>query len=447
MKAPADPPLALRMRPRTLDEVVGQGHLVGPRGILRRMLEAGALRPLVLFGPPGTGKTSVVHVMQRTAGLSLVQLNAVESGVRELREARSLAGAAGRILLHVDEVHRFSRNQVETLLPALEDGRVILVGTTSENPFLTLPPALRSRLLVLEFKPLTPGEVALVLRRALADEERGLARYRPRLAPGLVDELAAGAGGDLRVALNALELAVLTAPAGGVNERGAPPERPVSREWLFQYLRRELQTFSASDAYDLLSALQKSVRGSEPDAALFYLARLVSVRFDVETIGRRLLVMAAEDVGTAAPEALAVVVAAAQAARMVGYPEARIPLAQAVAYLAACPKSNAAYAGLERALQDVEAGRGLVVPSHLRDASYRGAAALGRGTSYRYPHDDPRHWVPQQYLPDDLVGARYYEPSEEGHERAIRTRLGELWGEARRARRPAQPSDRGPGAP
>lgn len=438
MSRAADVPLALRMRPRTLDEVVGQPHLVGPDGLLRRMVESRVLRPLVLFGPPGTGKTSVVHVIQGAFGLPLVRLNAVESGVRELREAVALAGHAGRVLLHVDEVHRFARNQVETLLPALEDGRVVLVGTTSENPFLTLPPALRSRLLVLEFQPLSPQDVAAVLRRALSDEERGLARYRPRLAPGLLEELAESVGGDLRVAMNALELAVRTAP-----EEGGPGERVVRRDSLFRFLRRELHTFSTSDAYDLLSALQKSVRGSDPHAALFYLARLVSVEVDVETIARRVVVMAAEDVGTAEPGALAVAVAAAEAARMVGYPEARIPLAQAVAYLAVCPKSNAAYAGLARALEDVQAGRGRVVPSHLREASYRGAAALGRGTGYRYPHDDPRHWVPQPYLPDDLSGRRYYEPSGEGRERAIRERLRELEEWARKARTAGPPEPEG----
>ncbi|MBX5476054.1 MAG: replication-associated recombination protein A [Clostridia bacterium] len=406
------------MRPRTLDEVVGQEHLVGPGRILRRMLESGALRSLILFGPPGTGKTSLVHIIARTAGRPFVSLNAVSSGVKELREAIDAAGPGG-LVLHVDEVHRFARNQVETLLPAVEDGRVIFIGTTTENPFLSLPPALRSRSTILELKPLSPADVETALRRALADEERGLAAWRPVVDDDLLKKLARAVGGDLRAALNALELAVLTAPE-------TPEGRAVEEERLWECLRAELHTFSESDGYDLLSALQKSVRGSDPDAALFYLARLVSVRFDLATIGRRLVVMAAEDVGNAYPQATSIALAAAQAALMVGYPEARIPLAQAVAFLAACPKSNAAYAGLEKALRDVEAGKGLTVPPHLRDAHYSGAARLGRGVGYLYPHDYPGNWVDQPYLPEDLRDARYYEPTSNGMEQTIRERLERL---------------------
>lgn len=415
---PGRAPLAARMRPRTLDEVVGQEHLVGPGRILRRMLESGALRSLILFGPPGTGKTSLVHIIARTAGRPFVSLNAVSSGVKELREAIDAAGPGG-LVLHVDEVHRFARNQVETLLPAVEDGRVIFIGTTTENPFLSLPPALRSRSTILELKPLSPADVETALRRALADEERGLAAWRPVVDDDLLKKLARAVGGDLRAALNALELAVLTAPE-------TPEGRAVEEERLWECLRAELHTFSESDGYDLLSALQKSVRGSDPDAALFYLARLVSVRFDLATIGRRLVVMAAEDVGNAYPQATSIALAAAQAALMVGYPEARIPLAQAVAFLAACPKSNAAYAGLEKALRDVEAGKGLTVPPHLRDAHYSGAARLGRGVGYLYPHDYPGNWVDQPYLPEDLRDARYYEPTSNGMEQTIRERLERL---------------------
>ncbi|MCG0239673.1 MAG: replication-associated recombination protein A [Firmicutes bacterium] len=414
-------PLAARMRPRTLDEVVGQEHLVGEGRLLRRMIETRQVRSLILFGPPGTGKTSLVRIIAEAVGRPFVSLNAVSAGVKELREAIAQARWQGSVLLHVDEVHRFARNQVEVLLPAVEDGTVVFIGTTTENPYLTVPPALRSRATILELRPLTPAAVATVLRRALADPERGLASYAPVVPEELIDELAGAVGGDLRAALNALELAVTTAPPG-------PQGRVVTREWLQECLRRELHRFSESDAYDLLSALQKSVRGSDPDAALFYLARLVSVNFDLETICRRLVVMAAEDVGNAYPQALAVAVAAAQAAQMVGYPEARIPLAQAVTFLAACPKSNAAYRGLEKALADVAAGKGQAVPLHLRDAHYQGAAALGRGVGYKYPHDYPGNWVAQQYLPDDLVGTRYYEPTQNGSEKAIRERLEQLWG-------------------
>lgn len=409
-------PLAARMRPRSLDEVIGQEHLVGPGRVLRRMIERDQLRSLLLFGPPGSGKTSLVNVVANATRRPFVTVNAVSSGVKELRAAMGRSTPEAKLILHVEEAHRFTRVQIETLLEEVERDRVTFIGTTTENPYLTIPPALRSRCTILELKPLRPADVARAIRRALADESHGLAPRRPVVGDDLIVELSEAVAGDARSALNALELAVIAAEETEVG-------RVVTRERLEECLRRELQTFSESDAYDLISALQKSVRGSDPDAALHYLARLVSVRFDLPTIGRRVIVMAAEDVGNAYPQATAVAVAAVQAAQLVGYPEARIPLAQAVSFLASCPKSNAAYLGLDRALADVEAGKGLRVPAHLRDSSYQGAAKLGRGTTYRYPHDFPGHWVDQQYLPDDLVGARYYEPTENGGEKAIKERL------------------------
>ncbi len=411
-------PLAARMRPQELDEVVGQEHLLGRGRLLRRMIETDQVQALILFGPPGTGKTSLVRVIARTTRRLFVSLNAVSSGVKELRDVITQGQRGAAVLLHVDEVHRFARNQAETLLPAVEAGTVAFVGTTTENPYLSIVPALRSRTTILELQPLAPAAIAAALHRALT-EPRGLAALQPVVVDDLLQELATAVGGDLRTALTALELAVTTAEPG-------PAGRVVSREWLWECLRRELPTFSESDAYDGLSALQKSVRGSDPDAALHYLARLVSVRFDLPTICRRLVVMAAEDVGNAYPQATAIAVAAAQAAQTVGWPEAGIPLAQAVTFLAVCPKSNAACQGLAAAMADLEAGKGRQVPPHLRDAHYQGAGSLGRGVEYRYPHDYPGNWVRQQYLPDDLVRSRYYQPTENGSEKAIRERLQRL---------------------
>lgn len=428
-RADADAPLAARMRPVALDDVVGQAHLVGPGRILRRMIEKDQLRSLILFGPPGCGKTSLVNVIARATRRPFTTVNAVSSGVKELRAAMATSRPEAKLILHVEEAHRFTRVQIETLLEEVERDRVTFIGTTTENPYLTIPPALRSRCTILELRPLSPADIAAAIQRALVDRERGLGELRPVVSDELITELAEAVGGDARSALNAVELAVTGAEE---TEDG----RMISREALFDCLRRELQTFSESDAYDLISALQKSVRGSDPDAALHYLARLVSVRFDLPTICRRVIVMAAEDVGNAYPQATAIALAASQAAQAVGYPEARIPLAQAVTFLAACPKSNAAYLGLSQALADVEAGKGLQVPPHLRDASYKGADRLGRGVTYLYPHDFPGHWVAQQYLPDDLAGSTYYQPTENGSEKAIRERLERL-----RAARTSEPTE------
>jgi putative ATPase len=411
-------PLASRMRPQTMDEIAGQRHLLGPGRMLRRMIETDQVRSIILFGPPGSGKTSLVNVIAKSTERPFRSLNAVTSGVKEIREAIDQARWVG-LVLHIDEVHRLSKNQAEVLLPFVEDGTVTFIGTTSENPYLELPPALRSRSTIFELHPLAPSDVLTVLKRALADPVRGIADLNPDVPDEALEALAGAVGGDLRAALTALELAVTTAPVEG-------GRRVVTTEWLMEGLRRELHTFSEGDAYDLLSALQKSIRGSDVDAAVLYLARLVAVRFDLETICRRLVVIAAEDVGNASPQAISVTVACVQAAQMIGWPEARIPLAQAVTFLAASPKSNAAYMALDRALADVKEGKGQSVPRHLRDAHYSGAARLGRGVEYRYPHDYPGNWVRQQYLPDDLLGRRYYEPTENGSEKAIREKLNRL---------------------
>lgn len=406
------------MRPQTIDEIAGQQHLIAPGRMLRRMIETDQVRSIILFGPPGSGKTSLVNVIAKKTQRPFKSLNAVSSGVKDIREAID-QGRWNGIVLHIDEVHRLAKNQAEVLLPAVEDGTVTFLGTTSENPYLEVPPALRSRSTIFELRPLAADDVLAVLRRALEDPVRGLAGLRPNVPEEALETLAASVGGDLRAALTALELAVTTAPV----EDGRPQ---VTVEWLMEGLRQQLHTFSEGDAYDLLSALQKSIRGSDVDATVLYLARLVAVRFDLETICRRLLVIAAEDVGNASPQAISITVSCARAAQMIGWPEARIPLVQAATFLAASPKSNAAYLALDKALADVAAGKGRSVPPHLRDAHYTGAARLGRGLEYLYPHDYPGNWVHQQYLPDDLVGKRYYEPTENGSEKAIREKLNRI---------------------
>lgn len=408
-------PLAARMRPHTLDEIVGQQHLVGPGRLLRRMIESDEIRSLILFGPPGTGKTSLVKVIASTTQRIFVSLNAVTAGVKEIREAIAQGRWQG-IILHIDEVHRLAKNQAEVLLPAVEDGTVTFIGTTTENPYIEVPPALRSRSTILELKPLTPDDILIALQRALTNEVRGLGSYHPVIDDAVLRELADSVGGDLREAMTGLEVAVTTAPEG-------PEGRVITREWLEECLSRQLHNFSTSDAYDCLSALQKSVRGSDVDAAVHYLARLVETRYDLETICRRIVVMASEDVGNAYPRGVSVAVACVQAALMVGYPEARIPLAQAITFLAACPKSNAAYVAMDRALADLQAGKGLQVPPHLRDSHYAGAKSLGRGKGYLYPHDYPGNWVEQQYLPDDLKEVRYYEPTENGMEKTLKEKI------------------------
>lgn len=409
-------PLAERMRPQTLPEIVGQQHLLAPGRTLRRMIEGGQLRNMILFGPPGTGKTTLIHVIARMTRHEFVSLNAAAGlGVKEIRAA--IARAKGPLILHVDEIHRLTRVQSEVFLPETERGSVTLIGTTTENPYITVPPALRSRCFVFELTRHSPDDVLTMLNRALRDPAYGIAQLKPLIQEDDLRRFAEAAGGDIRAALNTLELVVTT-----TDERDGV--RPVTLDALLSCLPDGLGIFSESDEYDLLSALQKSVRGSDPDAALVYLARWVTARQDLDTLCRRLMVMAAEDIGNAYPQALSIAVACAQAAKLIGYPEAEIPLAQLVTLLACLPKSNAAYAGLARAKADVAEGKGLTIPNHLRDAHFSGAASLGR-SGYLYPHDHGG-WVRQQYLPDDLVGTIYYEPKKSGMEAQLAERLEKL---------------------
>ncbi len=411
----AGTPLALRMRPRTLAEFVGQQEIIGPDSSLRRSIEQDRVSSLILYGPPGSGKTALAMIIAAYTHSHFEPLNAVTAGVADIRrimdEARKRRQSGVRTILFIDEIHRFSRTQQDALLPAVEDGTVILIGATTENPFISVTGALVSRCRVYALRALTDDEVRLIVERALADPERGLG--------GQVDcdEDALGhivrvAGGDARVALNALEAAAMSAVPG------PDGRRRITLKLAEDALQRKAAVYDqAGDAhYDTASAFIKSIRGSDPDAAVFWLARMIYGGEDPRFIARRLIISAAEDIGLADPMALPVAVAAAQAVEMVGLPEARIPLAEATIYLALAPKSNSAYLAIDRALEDVAAKNTGAVPVHLRGTGYRGAERLGSGSGYLYPHDFPGHYVAQQYLPDEMQGTRYYTPGNLGRE-------------------------------
>lgn len=414
-------PLADRVRPRTLEEFVGQEEIVGPGKLLRRAIEADQLRSVIFYGPPGTGKTTLAKVIANTTRGEFVQLNAVTSGVADIRqvtrEARERQNHYGRkTILFIDEIHRFNKAQQDALLPFVEDGTIILIGATTENPYFEVNSALLSRSRIFALQPLTEEEITQLLKNALSDSERGLGMYRVQVEEKALDHLVKMARGDARSALNALELAVLTTPP---DSRGI---RQITLGVAEESIQKPAVLYDkqGDQHYDVISAFIKSMRGSDPDAALHWLARMLYAGEDPRFIARRLIVHAAEDVGMADPQALQVAVAAAQALEYVGMPEARIPLAQAVIYIATAPKSNAVYCAIDQALEDIkkrDVGR---VPPHLRDAQYRGASQLGHGKGYRYPHDYPGNYVEQQYLPDPLLGTRYYNPTANGNEAKVR---------------------------
>ena len=403
-------PLAARMRPRTLDDIVGQAHLVGPGAPLRALIESDRLTSAILWGPPGTGKTTLATVVAAVTSKHFVPLSAVSAGVKDVREvvegARQLLGEQGRgTILFLDEVHRFNRSQQDALLPSVEEGLLVLIGATTENPFFQVNAPLLSRSTLWRLEPLTDEELAEVVARALAVE--GAAAE-----PDAVAALVGLADGDARAVLTTLEVAL--ALAG---------ERPVTLEDVERARHTRLQHYGEDDHYDQVSALIKSIRGSDPDAGLYWLARMLESGEDARFIARRLVILASEDVGEADPLALVVADAAARAVEFVGLPEAQLNLAQAVVHLACAPKSNRVTVALGRAQRDVrEAPRG-DVPTHLRDAHYRSAATIGHGEGYAYPHDHPDAYVAQEYRPAAVAEHRYYEPSDRGHEAVVAERL------------------------
>ena len=414
-------PLAARMRPQALEEFTGQSHILGAGRLLRRMLDADRICSLVFYGPPGTGKTSLAELIARRTNHRFQRLNATTEGVKDVRKIiqdarRHLAAEGRRTICFIDEIHRFSRSQQDVLLPDVEDGSISLIGATTANPFFSLVAPLISRSQVFEFRELSSDELLELLQRALCDSERGLGHLNVLAEPEALQLLAELADGDARRALSALEIAVLS-----VVSTTKKVDFDVARE----SVQRRVLRFDATgdDHYDVASAFIKSIRGSDPDAALYWLARFLESGEDPRFIARRLVIAASEDIGNADPQALLIATAAFYATETIGMPECRINLAQATTYLACAPKSNASYLAVDAALEDVRKRTVLPVPTHLRDSHYPGAAELGRGESYRYPHDAQDGWCDQDYLG---VSKTYYKPTDRGFEKSIRDRLDKL---------------------
>ena len=422
-----DAPLASRMRPRTLDEVVGQEHIVGKNRLLYRAIQADKLSSVIFYGPPGTGKTTLAKVIANTTSAVFRQVNATSAGKKDMeevvQEAKNQAGMYGKkTILFVDEIHRFNKGQQDYLLPYVEDGTVILIGATTENPYFEVNSALISRSVIFELKPLTKEDIRQLLFRAVEDNERGMGSYRVVLEDDAADFLADVANGDARSALNALELGVLS------TERSEDDKIHIDMEVAGECIQKRVLRYdkSGDNHYDTISAFIKSMRGSDPDAAVYYLARMLYAGEDVAFIARRIMICAAEDVSNADPQALVVATSAAQAVERLGMPEARIVRAQAATYVACAPKSNSSIMAIDAAMDLVAHSKTCPIPAHLQDAHYKSAAKLGHGIGYLYSHDYPYHYVKQQYLPDELEGTTFFNLSDNGYEKKIKEHFKEI---------------------
>ena len=417
-------PLASRLRPTTLDEVVGQQHIVGKDKLLYRAIKADKLSSIIFYGPPGTGKTTLAKVIANTTSAEFMQINATSAGKKDMEEvvaaAKNNQGMYGKkTILFIDEIHRFNKGQQDYLLPFVEDGTIILIGATTENPYFEVNPALLSRSVIFELKKLSTEDIRTLLLRAVNDTEKGMGSYHAQMDDDALEFLADMANGDARAALTAIELGILT------TDRSEDGIIHITLDVASECIQKRVINYdkTGDNHYDTISAFIKSMRGSDPDAAVYYLARMLYAGEDVKFIARRIMILASEDIGNADPQALQVAVAAAQAVERLGMPEARIVLAQAVTYVASAPKSNAAYMAVDQALESVRNHKIGAVPNHLRDAHYKGAAKLGHGIGYKYAHDYPDHYVKQQYLPDELLGTTFYEPTENGYEKNIKEYL------------------------
>ena len=413
-------PLASRLRPRTLDEVVGQQHIVGKDKLLYRAIKADKLTSVIFYGPPGTGKTTLAKVIANTTSANFTQINATVAGKKDMEEvvkqAQDTLGMYGKkTILFIDEIHRFNKSQQDYLLPFVEDGTVILIGATTENPYFEVNGALLSRSIVFELKALEIPEIKELILRAVQDTERGMGSYQAMIDEDALDFLADMAGGDARSALNAIELGILTTP------RGEDGKIHITLEVASECIQKRVVRYDkdGDNHYDIISAFIKSMRGSDPDAAVYYLAKMLYAGEDVKFIARRIMILASEDIGNADPQAIQVAVAAAQAVERVGMPESQIILAQAAAYMACAPKSNSAVNAIFAAMDSVKHKR-TTVPAHLQDAHYGGHEKLGHGIGYKYAHDFPNHYVEQQYLPSEILGETFYELSDMGYEKKLK---------------------------
>ena len=417
-------PLASRLRPSSLEEVVGQQHIIGKDKLLYRAIKADKLSSIIFYGPPGTGKTTLAKVIANTTKAEFLSINATAAGKKDMEEVVSQAkdnqGMYGKkTILFIDEIHRFNKSQQDYLLPFVEDGTIVLIGATTENPYFEVNGALLSRSVIFELKALEKEDIRILLRRAVTDREKGMGAYEAVLEPEAEEFLADISNGDARAALTAIELGVLT------TDRSEDGRIHITLEVAQECIQKRAVRYDklGDQHYDTISAFIKSIRGSDPDAAVYYLARMLYAGEDIKFIARRMMISASEDVGNADPNALTVAVSAAQAVERIGMPEARIILAQAATYLASAPKSNASYLSIDRAMACIREKQTATVPVHLQDSHYKGSGKLGHGLGYLSAHDYPNHYVKQQYLPDALKDERFYEPTEIGYEKKIREHL------------------------